>query len=119
MSGVALLVYSPEVLEYDHGPSTRCVRLTRKLISSYGLLGLLMGAGVNAVLGIRVTGLGSDHRLGHVHLQLVHVVHKVPPRVTWKAMSSAPLSRSLSDGGQDSSMSDTACAHGTDAERED
>lgn len=42
MSGRALLVYSPEVVEYDHGPQhpLRPVRvmLTRELISAYGVL---------------------------------------------------------------------------------
>ena len=43
MSGAALLVYSPEVMEYDLGPEhplrSARVGLTRELISAYGLLG--------------------------------------------------------------------------------
>ena len=43
MSGRALLVYSPEAVEYDHGPQHPLrpirVRLTRELIHAYGLLG--------------------------------------------------------------------------------
>ena len=43
MSGRTLLVYSPEVLEYDHGPQHPLrpirVKLTRQLIAAYGLLG--------------------------------------------------------------------------------
>lgn len=42
MSGRAALVYSPEVVEYDHGPEHPLrpirVRLTRELIAAYGLL---------------------------------------------------------------------------------
>ena len=42
LSGSVLLVYSPDVVEYDHGPSHPLrpvrVRLTRELIAAYGLL---------------------------------------------------------------------------------
>ncbi len=44
MSGRTLLVYSPEIVEYDHGPQHPLrpvrVRLTRELIAAYGLLAL-------------------------------------------------------------------------------
>ncbi|MDQ4005993.1 MAG: acetoin utilization protein AcuC [Actinomycetota bacterium] len=64
MSGRVLLVYSPELVEYDHGPSHPLrpvrVKLTRELISAYGLLD---GDGVEE----RPPRVASDEELGLVH----------------------------------------------------
>ncbi|MGH2685440.1 MAG: acetoin utilization protein AcuC, partial [Actinomycetota bacterium] len=62
MSGRVLLVYSPELVEYDHGPSHPLrpvrVKLTRELIAAYGLLDEVEE---------RAPRVATDEELGLVH----------------------------------------------------
>ena len=66
MSGSVVLVYSPDVVEYDHGPTHPLrpvrVRLTRELIRAYGLVD---GERVEEV----PTRVASDEELRLVHTE--------------------------------------------------
>ena len=66
MSGRVLLVYSPALVQYDHGPSHPLrpvrVKLTRELVAAYGIL---QDAGVEE----RPPRVASDQELGLVHTE--------------------------------------------------
>jgi acetoin utilization protein AcuC len=64
MSGRVLLVYSPELVQYDHGPSHPLrpvrVKLTRELIAAYGILDDVPE---------RAPRVATDEELGLVHTE--------------------------------------------------